>query len=256
MGKTGGGRGTNQHRVRGRSVGPGRRDEPAGGTLSLTRVPPAPTGDLDTDLAAVAEHLPAGTAQAWRALVPVLPDTAYLAGGTALTCHLGHRTSRDLDFFFAEPFDVDGLRRAVDQVGTFAPTLVAPGTLNGVLGSTKVQFLEASTQHHVAEPVPFAGLRIASIPDLLAMKLKVIGDRAELRDYFDVMVIDQVTAWSVEVGLRLFVDRYQPAAPDQAVEHILRGLGYTDDVLPDPGLPVARDEVVAFWARRVRDLRP
>lgn len=255
MGKTGGGRGTNQYRVRGRSADADRRSSQLGRFDSLPAAGLATTGDVDADLASVADQLPDGTAQAWRSLVAVVPASAYLAGGTALACHLHHRVSRDLDFFFVEPFDVEALHRAVGQVGAFAPTLLAPGTLNGILGSTRVQFLEASSQHHVVEPVEFAGLRIASVPDLLAMKLKVIGDRAELRDYFDVMVIDQRTSWSVEVGLTLFVQRYFPAAPDQAVEHIVRGLGFTDDVLDDPGLPVSRDEVVDFWARRVRSLR-
>jgi hypothetical protein len=30
---------------------------------------------------------------------------AYLAGGTAVALQIGHRISRDLDFFTPEPFD-------------------------------------------------------------------------------------------------------------------------------------------------------
>ena len=40
-------------------------------------------------------------------------------------------------------------------------------------------------QHLLEPPEEVDGLRIAGLSDLMAMKLKVVGDRGELRDYFD-----------------------------------------------------------------------
>jgi hypothetical protein len=54
----------------------------------------------------------------------------------------------------------------------------------------------------------------------------------------------------VEDGLGLFVERYRPRDAHTAVRHIVRGLGYFDDVGEDPGLPVSRGQIVAYWHRR------
>jgi hypothetical protein len=54
----------------------------------------------------------------------------------------------------------------------------------------------------------------------------------------------------VDEGLALFVERFQPEYPEQAINHILLGLGYFDDVDPDDALPVPRAEIVDYWTRR------
>jgi hypothetical protein len=104
----------------------------------------------------------------------------------------------------------DGHRSAA---GPFAITDRSPGTLNGLFSATKVQFLhadEARPQHLLEPPGKVEGLMMAQISDLLAMKLKVVGDRGELRDYFDLMTIEQRTSRTVNEGLALFVERFQP----------------------------------------------
>ncbi|WP_341729579.1 nucleotidyl transferase AbiEii/AbiGii toxin family protein [Brooklawnia sp.] len=215
-----------------------------------------PESSVNRDLASIREILPRGTAEAWATIIPAVPECAYLAGGTALAVHLKHRISRDLDFFTEREFDVDQLAAQLSELGSFAPTLLATGTLNGIFDRTKIQFLEASSQRNVEAPAVLAGIRIASVPDLMATKLKVIGDRGALRDYFDIMTIEQQTDISVENGLELFIQRYQPKVPDAAIAHLLRGLGYMDDVVDDPGLPVPRKTIEDYWAARMRTLNP
>jgi Nucleotidyl transferase AbiEii toxin, Type IV TA system len=198
--------------------------------------------------------LPAGTAETWETIAPAVPPDAYLGDGTAVAVHLAHRMSRDLDFFFHhDSVDLDRLAKRLSALGAFAVSQRAPGTLNGVFSGTRVQFLHADErrpQHLLETPQQVEGLRIAQISDLLAMKLKVVGDRAELRDYFDLMVIEQRAGRMAEEGLSLFLDRYQPEYPDQALNHIVLGLGYFDDLDPDEALPVPRQEVVDYWSRR------
>ena len=100
------------------------------------------------------------TAATWDAIVPLVPPGAYLGGGTAIAVHLGHRTSRDLDFFFHHgSIDLGELTRKLSAAGPFAVTERAPGTLNGVVSATKVRFLhadEVSPQHlgYGPDPVP------------------------------------------------------------------------------------------------------
>jgi hypothetical protein len=64
------------------------------------------------------------------------------------------------------------------------------------------------------------------------------------------MAIEQRTARTVEEGLSLFLARFTPAYPQQALGRIVRGLGYFDDVEPDELLPTPRAEIVDYWTRR------
>jgi hypothetical protein len=202
--------------------------------------------------------LPPDTASTWETIAPVVPAAAYLGGGTAIAVHLAHRMSRDLDFFFHHgSVDLDELAKNLSATGPFAVTERVPGTLKGVFSATRVQFLhadEARPQHLLEQPQEIDGLRIAQISDLMAMKLKVVGDRGELRDYFDLMTIEQRTGRIVDEGLALFLARFRPEYPDQAINHILLGLGYFDDVDPDDTLPVPRRQIVDYWTRRQREI--
>lgn len=158
--------------------------------------------------------------------------------------------SRDFDFFVAEPFDVEELARSLEGLGRFVATQVSTGTLNGYLGETRVQFLDARCQRSVDPTIDVAGIRVAGLRDLLATKLKVIGDRGELRDYFDVLVIERDTSHRVEGGLAAVLERYRPATADAVILHIVRALGYLDDVADDPTLPMSRAEIEAHWKQR------
>jgi hypothetical protein len=202
--------------------------------------------------------LPPGTASTWETIAPVVASAAYLGGGTAIAVHLAHRISRDLDFFFhRNSVNLDELSARLSAAGPFAVTERAPGTLNGVFSATRVQFLHADElrpQRLLESPTQVDGLSVARISDLMAMKLKVVGDRGELRDYFDLMTIEQRTGRTVDEGLALFLERFQPEYPDQAINHILLGLGYFDDVDPDDALPVSRQQIVDYWTRRQREI--
>jgi Nucleotidyl transferase AbiEii toxin, Type IV TA system len=206
----------------------------------------------------VREILPPDTAATWDAIAPLVPSDAYLGGGTAIAVRLGHRISRDLDFFFHHgSVDLGELARRLSAAGPFAVTERASGTLNGVFSATKVQFLHADEgrpQHLLEPPQEVDGLRVAGLSDLMAMKLKVVGDRGELRDYFDLMTIEQRTGRTADEGLALFGARFQPEYPQQAINHILLGLGYFDDVDPDDALPVPRAQIVDYWTRRQREI--
>jgi hypothetical protein len=193
------------------------------------------------------------TANAWERIAPAVPAGAYLGGGTAIAVHLRHRTSRDLDFFFHRSIDFDRLVRRLSVQGAFAVTDRRPGTLNGIFDRTRVQFLKAGLErpeHRVEPTVAVAGLQVAGLGDLLAMKLNAIAGRAQLRDYFDLMAIEQTGGRTVEEGIGLFLARYRPEHPDSTIRPILLGLGYFDDVTDDPFLPVDRESIERYWHER------
>ncbi|MGH7749830.1 MAG: nucleotidyl transferase AbiEii/AbiGii toxin family protein [Candidatus Dormibacteria bacterium] len=205
------------------------------------------------------EVLAEGTAATWEAIAALLPAKAYLVGGTALAIHLRRRISRDLDFYLEEPVDLDALVRALQLRGAFLPTMredASPQTLNGVFEATKLQFLEASSQLLLEEPALVAGVRVAGIADLLATKLNVITHRPALRDYVDLMMIEQQGHRFVEEGLALFLEKNRPAVPDQALRLVIECLASFDDVEADPELQflsaraVTKAAVARYWTER------
>jgi hypothetical protein len=202
--------------------------------------------------------LPGETAATWEQVAPLVPTEAYLGGGTAIAVHLRHRPSRDLDFFFhGERVDLDQLVERLRAQGPFAVSQRAPGTLIGLFGETRLQFLQAGLvrpERRLEPTTLVGGIHVAGLGDLLAMKLNAIAGRAELRDYFDLMTIERQGGRTIEEGLGLFLARYQPEHEDSAITPILLALGHLDDVGDDPFLPVERDAIVRYWQRRQPEL--
>lgn len=198
--------------------------------------------------------LPADAAVRWQQIGDVVPASALLVGGTALAAHIHHRVSRDLDFFVTEPFDTGALAHRIAALAPFAVTFQDDRTLNGVLGRTKVQFLEGAGQRFVEPAVDVAGLAVAGVGDILATKLKVIQDRGEHRDYFDIKAIEQHGGRDVETGLLLFARHYQLGNPEAAIVEVIRGLGYHGDLDEDPAVPEPLSATTSYWAARVPGL--
>ncbi len=198
------------------------------------------------------------TVRAWRTLAPVLPNGMYLGGGTAVAVHLLHRESRDLDFFFhKDAVDLERLSSELGGTGAFAVTYESAGTLRGVFGETKVEFFHADEvrpQHLLEKPSTVAGLPVAGLKDLMAMKLKVVGDRGEMRDYYDIMLIEQRAGLTVEDGLALLLERYALSSTSDSLAHIISALGYLDDLEEDDSIPVDKAELSEWWTNRQRRL--
>lgn len=194
--------------------------------------------------------LPGDTAETWETLTPHLPAALYLGGGTAVAVHLGHRESRDLDFFFHSAVDLPAFEDLLGGLGDFAVTHRAEGTLKGLFGGTRLEFFDASALMLLAEPIEVAGLSVASLQDLMAMKLKVMAERGEMRDYFDVKAIDERGAVSVEEGIELYMRRYGVDRSSEAVSHLYRTMGDLSDVEVDEMLPIKLGELQAWWSRR------
>jgi len=208
-----------------------------------------------TTLSSLQHVLPKATLDAWGPVAAVTPDDGILMGGTALTVHLRHRVSRDLDVFTTDEFDPDDLEHQLRSHGAFATTLKGDGTLNGVFEDAKVQFLWSRGQRVLAKAIRVGGLNVGSIDDILATKVKVVGDRAELRDFFDLMEIEARAHRYVEEGLQLYMARFGIDETHMSLGHIVKGFGYFDDLNDDPFLEAAspaglKDRVIRYWTDR------
>ena len=190
--------------------------------------------------------------------MPLVPDSCYLAGGTAITVHLQHRESRDLDFFYhRQSVDLDALCETFEATGSFVATKRGSGMLNGLLEETEVEFLhadEASPEHLLTKPTVESGFQIAGFPDRIAMKLRAVATRGEHRDFFDLQCIEQMTPFTIDDGLSYYVARHQPKDASSTILHIIRALGYMDEIVEDESLPLSKTETANYWKRRQPDI--
>ncbi len=194
--------------------------------------------------------------EVWDAVGVLVPTSGELMGGTALAVHLNHRRSEDLDIFVYEPFDPLALLERLKGRGKVEAEYWAEGTLNCTFGGVKLQFLRAEGQVRLGAGLTVGQMKVGSFPDVAASKLKVIGDRGELRDYYDLMCIETVTSTSAMTMLQWYCRRYQVAEDHQSAYHIVRALGSFTDVADDPWLsdylarPDLSSEVAEYWQKR------
>lgn len=155
--------------------------------------------------------LGAATRDAWSGVSSCLPDGAYLAGGSALALRMGHRRSYDLDVFSRAELDCD--RLVAELTARFAGTV---GIAADIVSATRVAVALPGTRldytydpsHLISSTDSAAGIPVAGLADITAMKVAAVADRAALRDWFDLMVIQQRTGMSHRECFLLYRDRY------------------------------------------------
>lgn len=153
-----------------------------------------------------------------------LLDKTYLARGTALALHLGHRESVDLDFFTTKPFNEKIIERKLNRLGNFETEDIAWRTLLGQF--MKVKFSLFYYQHPlIGRTTEFKGLKIASVKDIAAMKLQTIGDRGSKRDFIDLFFISRRLL--LKQAFELYGQKFGKL--EERKYHLLRGLRYFED---------------------------
>lgn len=138
--------------------------------------------------------LPAAQRALWPELVQ-FRDAFVLYGGTAIALQLGHRQSLDFDFFTSRAFRSGTLLSQFALLRGVETLQASPNTLTVLKsadrGEVKLSFLGGLDLMRVRPPVvsPDNELRVASLLDLAGTKIKVLQDRAELKDYLDIVAI-------------------------------------------------------------------
>jgi hypothetical protein len=119
---------------------------------------------------------------------PTVPSF-YLAGGTALALHLGHRESVDFDFFRPESFDPRQLLEELPAPPRVVVLQEARDTLTVDFRGVKTSFF--AYRHPLLKPLEHGPLTVslASIPDIATMKLAAIAGRGSRKDFVDLYFI-------------------------------------------------------------------
>lgn len=146
-----------------------------------------------------------------------------LVGGTNLSLRLGHRRSIDIDLFSNKPFDIDTAKRAISSHFPDAvKTDELKQTLWYILRGVKTDIVLHEYQY--LEPVlDIDGIRLASIPDIISMKLGAVSGRGAKKDFWD--VAELLNTYTIKDMLRFYKMKYT----SDDVGFVVRSLVYFDD---------------------------
>lgn len=162
---------------------------------------------------------------AQRQLLPDLRNVQNLGyvlyGGTAIALRLGHRQSVDFDFFTSRKVNQEALRKVLPFL---KDTRVRQDSLNTFEVATatgvKVSFFGGLDFGRTGQPqkTDDGHLRVASLADLMATKLKVILQRSEAKDYQDIAAMVKAGV-RVDAGLAAAEKMFSPTfAPSESLK--------------------------------------
>jgi len=149
---------------------------------------------------------------------------AYLVGGTSLALRLGHRKSIDIDLFIKEDYDNEELAYFLQTKYDFQVKACRGWTLKGEIDKVKIDIISYKYDF-VEEPEIIDGVKMISIPDIIAMKLVAISDSGNrMKDFVDIAYLS--TMYSFEDMLSFFAQKYPKSNPMTAA----KGLSYFGDL--------------------------
>jgi hypothetical protein len=123
------------------------------------------------------------------ALLPLIRQFSgdfYLAGGTAVALHIGHRRSLDFDLFTEEKIQRRSIQNKITSCGFQVEKLLyeAFDQMHMMVNGIKVTFF--SYPFPVAREDRFQDvIQMPALPDLAAMKAFALGGRGKWKDYID-----------------------------------------------------------------------
>jgi len=166
-------------------------------------------------------------------LFPVIEKgNFYLAGGTALFYYLKHRYSIDLDFFTQEKID---LRDFIKYFSPEATKTISKDTIHAKIKEVNVSFF--SNPYPLLKPFTYLNsLRLASLEDILCMKINAIILRGSRKDFVDVYFIMKKLKIKSDEAIKLFVKKF--GKYEEII--IKKALTYFDDAENEPEIPLLK----------------
>lgn len=153
-----------------------------------------------------------------------LMSSFNLVGGTALALRIGHRKSIDLDFFTKEEFNIVELREMLVEKYTMKVAFERGQTLKGFIDGIMIDCIRFNYPH-IKDPDIIDGVRLESIPDIIAMKLDAISHNGtRIKDFIDIATLS--TMYSLDEMLQFYLAKY----PNSNVLMPVKSLVYFDDI--------------------------
>lgn len=150
--------------------------------------------------------------------------TFNLVGGTALALRIGHRKSIDLDLFSKEEFDLNELKSMLVDKYEFKSSFERNQTLKGFIGDVMIDCIRFNYKH-IQSPDEIDGVRLESIPDIVAMKLSAIAQNGtRIKDFIDIATL------STRYSLNEMLDFYAIKFPESNIVMPAKALTYFEDI--------------------------
>lgn len=200
------------------------------------------------------EILSSAQKQLWPELAEV-PSHFTLYGGTALALRLGHRDSFDFDFFSSEPVQPSALLTDLGFLKNGKVLQNVSQTISVAVhrqGQIKLSFFGGLTLGRVSEPdeTPDGILRVASLMDLAGTKAAVVTQRAESKDYLDLLALFNhglAPAQVLAAGVAIYGEQYNPLLT-------LKSLTYFGDGDLYKLTPQQKDQLLRFASLKLEAL--
>ena len=142
-------------------------------------------------------------------------DVFRLIGGTALSLYRGHRQSADLDLFSDAPYDsidfaaIDAfLHKTYSYVDTNEYNVIGMGK-SYIIGKSKYDCVKLDlfyTERFIQKITLIDGIRLATVAEILAMKVDVISRGGRKKDFWDIHELKD--DYSLEKMINLHKQRY------------------------------------------------
>jgi predicted nucleotidyltransferase component of viral defense system len=137
-----------------------------------------------------------------------------LVGGTSLSLQLGHRESIDIDLFTDAPYgsiDFDSIDRSLRQNYSYVESTA------GEIGMGRSYFIGDNENDSVKLDIYYTdtfirpideinGIRMASIEEIIAMKVEVISGEGRKKDFWD--IYEMMESFTFKQMLILHSERY------------------------------------------------
>lgn len=178
-----------------------------------------------------------------------LLDDAYLAGGSALSLHFGHRYSIDFDFFSQKTFDPKKLIVSLKSIGEFTADFTKGQSLVGEFNHVKFSYFFYDYPL-IAKTTKFLGVNLAHPHDIAGMKLAAITDRGAKKDYVDIFeLIHQ--GINLEKMFKIYDRKYHLLSSNLFT--LIKAVGYFDEAensqMPKMIRPVSWLQIKNFLSR-------
>ena len=147
-----------------------------------------------------------------------------LVGGTALALRIGHRKSIDLDLFTRDEFDLEELKSMlIDKYG-LRVSFERGNTLKGFIDGVMIDCIRFDYPH-LQDPDIIEGVRLESIPDIIAMKLSAIAQNGtRIKDFIDIATLS--TKYSFDEMLGFYMAKF----PNVNIIMPLKSITYFEEI--------------------------
>lgn len=153
-----------------------------------------------------------------------LLESFNLVGGTSLALRLGHRKSVDLDLFSKEDFDLQEVKELLVNKYNLKVCYEKGKTLKGFIGKVMVDLIRYDYPH--IQPIETEeGIRLESLPDIVAMKLSSICDNgSRIKDFIDIAYLSNL--YSFSEMLQFYTQKFPSSNPIVPTKSLV----YFDDI--------------------------